>query len=631
MTSTPLNILQQYWKYPNFRPLQEEIITAVLDTNDTFALLPTGGGKSICFQVPAMCKEGICVVISPLIALMQDQVRSLQQKGIKAIALTSGIKYQELEVLLDNCMYGNYKFLYISPERLQQELIKERLKRMPINLIAVDEAHCISQWGNDFRPSYKKIHILRELKPAVPVIALTASATPVVIEDIIQELDLFQPKVFRKSFYRKNLAYIVQHTLDKKHQLLTILSKHAGSAIIYVRNRRLSVEISDFLQANHLTATYYHGGVDAIEKNKRFQQWMHDEIRIMVATNAFGMGIDKPDVRTVIHINIPESIESYFQEAGRAGRDEQPSYAYLLKNHNDIKNVTAQFIDVLPDIHFVKLVYRKLCNYFRISYGEGEQSIQYFNFNTFCKTYTLSGLMTYNTLIFLDRCGVIDFTKRYTKKTSLHVIVSGNQLLEFLNRNTPYELITKAILRTYSGIFEAPTPINLALIATKVGVTEMQIIDVLQQLQNAELVLFEHAVSDAEITFLVPREDAHTIHRIAGDLKQQVAAKIKKVKAMIHFVSTTTSCRSNMLLSYFGEDNPTDCGQCDVCTHPTEANLNLHQIQKEIIALLTQEELSSRALISRLPYPEKIAIEVLRQLNEHRIIKINTNNEYQLI
>ncbi|WP_299222817.1 ATP-dependent DNA helicase RecQ [uncultured Aquimarina sp.] len=630
--TTPIQLLQENWNYDTFRPLQEEIINAVIENNDTFTLLPTGGGKSICFQIPALLKPGICIVISPLIALMQDQVQHLQQKGIKAIALTSGIKYSELDTLLDNCIYGNYKFLYLSPERLQQDLVKERLKRMTINLIAVDEAHCISQWGNDFRPSYKKIKILREIKPAVPIIALTASATPEVVDDIIKELDLFQPKIFRQSFFRSNLGYMVYHTLDKNDKLIRILKRYQGSSIIYVRNRKSAIEISEFLNASGYAATYYHGGVDAKEKNKRFQQWLTEEVRVMVATNAFGMGIDKANVKTIIHYNIPESIESYFQEAGRAGRNGETSYAFLLKNENDILRVQNQFIKVLPDVDFVKLVYRKLSNYFRISYGEGEQSVHGFNFNSFCKAYNLNTLMTYNALQFLDRCSVINFTQRFTKKSTIHITSAGNHLLKYLEQNPHLELITKAILRTYGGVFDEEVKVNLSLIASKVNTTEANVIEVLKKLQDAELLEFHHKLTDADIVFLVPREDDHTINRVKPYIKELRSSKTNKVKTMIGFVQNESICRSRQLLAYFGEKDSKDCGICSVCrSNKKTTTTDPKEIRNNIINLLQEKQLSSRDILTQLRCPEETALEVLRELNEHNIIKIDPYNNYQLV
>ncbi|TYP75108.1 RecQ family ATP-dependent DNA helicase [Aquimarina intermedia] len=630
--SSALQILHKYWKHESFKPSQEQVITSLADGNDTLALLPTGGGKSICFQVPALMQEGICIVISPLIALMQDQVRNLNDRGIKALALPSGISYKDLDTLLDNCIYGNYRFLYLSPERLLQDLVQERIKRMKVNYVAVDEAHCISQWGNDFRPSYKKIKILRQIHPTVPIIALTASATPKVIEDIKMELELFQPNIYKASFYRNNLGYWTIKATDKRYQLLRILKKYEGSSILYVRNRKTAVELTEFLKASHIKAEYYHGGVDSKLKTERFNSWMQDKTRVMVATNAFGMGIDKPDVRTVIHYHIPESIESYFQEAGRGGRDDKQALAFLLHNENDSIRLDNQFIKVLPDSAYVQFVYRKLSNYFQISYGEGEQSIHDFNFNTFCKTYNLNTTITYNALLLLDRCSVISFVQRFSKKSAIHITSTQNQLLNYSADQKVTSLIIKGILRTYGGIFDDETPINIPLLASKLAMDETLIINTLTTLQDEGLLTFTYAQSDAEIIFLVPREDELTINRIRHHIKEYTQSKVEKVAAMVSFIKNTSQCRSQQLLEYFGEKKPDECEICSYCytNQQNKTSFDTKAIQHQIVVLLKNKNQSSRTLVEQLAYPETVVLEIIKEMNIHGVIKINPDNTYQL-
>lgn len=628
----PINILERYWNFTEFKPLQEDIINAVIEGEDTFVLLPTGGGKSLCFQIPALAKEGICIVISPLIALMKDQVQKLQEQGIKAIALTSGIPPQQLDTLLDNCIYGNYKFLYLSPERLQQELVQERIKQMNVNLIAVDEAHCISQWGNDFRPAYKNITLLRQLQPSINIVALTASATPKVVEDIIKELDFIKPKVFKQSFTRPNLAYMVLHEEDKYYRLESILKKYTASSIIYVRNRKLTLEISSFLEKKGISATFYHGGLSNPEKDTHMQLWLNNQKQVMVATNAFGMGIDKPEVKTIIHFNLPESLESYFQEAGRAGRNGDKAFAVILKNNSDEVLIKNQFLNVLPTVEFIKQVYRKLCNYFQISYGEGEFSTFDFDFNAFCKTYDFSSILCYNTLLILDRTSVISLSRQFHNQVSIEVIATNAVVFHYLETHKNLELIVKSILRMYGGVFEHDTKINLAKIAEKASSNEAVLISALKQLDKDEIITLKLAKTDAQVTFIVPREDDKTINRIASVIEQQNDLKQLQVASVLNYIKNDTTCKNVQLLSYFGEKNISPCGVCSVCTKTKKRNKpqDIKSLKNQVIELLENGDLSSREMISQLNCSENDLKTVLQLLLEHQIISITKTNTYKL-
>jgi len=627
----PINILERYWKFTDFRPLQEDIINAVINNEDTFALLPTGGGKSVCFQIPALAKEGICIVISPLVALMNDQVNALLNKGIKAIALTSGISNKEIDTLLDNCIYGNYKFLYLSPERLQQELVQDRIRQMNVNLIAVDEAHCISQWGNDFRPAYKNINILRQLHPTVNVIALTASATPEVVEDIITELDFISPKVFKQSFYRPNIAYMVFEEEDKYFRLEAILIKNKQPSIIYVRNRRLSLEITQYLESKNITSTYYHGGLNNTVKDQHLNDWLSSKKQVMVATNAFGMGIDKSDVKTVIHINLPDSIESYFQEAGRAGRDEAKAYAVILKNKNDNIALNNQFLKVLPTVDFVKIVYRKLCSYFQISYGEGSYQTFDFNFNDFCKTYKFNTVTTYNTLNILDNTSVITLSKQFNKRIEVQFLISSHALFKYLDSHKDFDIIIKSILRTYGGIFEHSTKINSSLISDKAGIKETRLINVLEQLAKDEIITLLINKTDAQITFIEPREDEKTINRIASIITQQNTLKQKQVKAVLDYVNNDQLCKSIQLLTYFGEKNIEPCGICSVCiSAKAKPKTDFKIVKNKIIESLEFGDKNSKTLFTTLPFTEAEINKSLKTLLEEDIIVITKTNSYKL-
>ena len=629
--SHPIQILEKYWNYTSFKPLQEDIINAVLDGEDTFALLTTGGGKSICFQIPALAKEGICIVISPLIALMKDQVRALKEKDIKAMALTSEYKYAELNTMLDNCVFGNYKFLYLSPERLQQDIVQDRIRQMNVNLIAVDEAHCISQWGNDFRPAYKNITILRELQPTVNIIALTATARAKVVDDIVKNLDFIKPKIFKQSFKREQLAFMVFEAEDKLYKIEQILKKNPQSSIIYARSRKHTYEIHAYLKSKGFLSTFYHGGLSNNEKESHFNQWFNNQKQVMVATNAFGMGIDKADVKTVIHVNLPESLESYFQEAGRAGRNGKKAFAVILKNKGDEQHVKNQFLKILPSIDFIKLVYRKLCNYFQISYGEGEFTTFDFNFNTFCKTYNFNTHTTYNALQALDRTSIIHLSQQYQNTSVIMFLVSSNHLFTYLEKHQEISMVVKSILRTYGGAFDQDVKINTSIIANKLSLKEDDIINVLVRLEKDDIISLKLNKTDAEITFLEPREDDKTINRIARIIEQQNKLKEQQIAAVLDYINNDVICKSSQLLSYFGEDNLKDCGICSVCLNNNNkvfAKILDTDIEK-IISVLKEKPLSSREIIETTKIKESIITSILRDMLENNLIELTNTNTYK--
>jgi len=628
--SKTLEILQKYWKHDSFRYPQEEIIDAVLKGEDTFALMPTGGGKSVCFQVPALIKDGICLVISPLVALIKDQVQNLQAKGIKAIALTGGIPQDEIITLLDNCQFGNYKFLYLSPERLQSDWILDRIKNLPINLIAIDEAHCISQWGHDFRPAYLKIAILKEHFPNVPFIALTASATPRVKEDILLQLKLKEPAIFSKSFYRENIAYMVFEVEDKLHIVKQVLLKNPQPSIIYVTNRKACSETVNQLNSMGFTATFYHGGMTTKDKESHMKLWMDEKVQVMVATNAFGMGIDKTNVKTIIHLHLPQNLENYYQETGRAGRNGEKSFAILLNNPSDLLHAESQFISILPDKEFLNLAFSKLCAFFQIAYGEGIDQKFSFSFNQFCVKYKLPTLKTYNALQFLDRQGVITLSQEFSEKINLQFIIPSKEVIRYMSLNPKEEEIILAILRTYPGIYEYQTSINTSLIAKKSAKPESVIDVVLQKLKEKGVISMTTKNNDASITFNEIREDERTINRVSKNLLAQNKLKTEQLQAVLNYSTDHNTCKNKLLMLYFGEIIKEDCGICSYCISKNKTASNIDTASEKIISLLKTQDYNSRDIQKLTHLSKDDVIFALQMLLEKQTIYIKSNNLYAL-
>ena len=625
-----LAILQKYWQHDSFRSLQNEIIDSVLSDQDTFALMPTGGGKSICFQIPGLMKEGICLVISPLVALMKDQVANLQKRGIKAIALTGGIRSEEMIDLLDNCQFGNYKFLYLSPERLQSDWILDRIKGLPINLITIDEAHCVSQWGHDFRPAYLKISALKTHFPKVPFLALTATATPRVKEDIITELGMHNPNQFEKSFARKNIAYMVFEVEDKLYRMQQILKKNPQPSIIYVRNRKSCLDISAQLQSLGYKSTYYHGGLTAREKDKNMQLWMEEKAQVIVATNAFGMGIDKANVKTVIHIQLPENIENYYQEAGRAGRNGEKAFAVLLTSPADIVQSESQFLNILPDKVFLNTMYVKLCNYFQIAYGEGIDEQFSFNLHHFCLKYGFPALKTFNAMRFLDGQGILTMSQEFSEKITLQFLIPSKEVIRYTSMNPNDEEVILTILRTYPGVYEMQTTFNLPLIAKKSHHSEAEILAVLQKLKEKEIIEYHSKSNDATLIFNEIREDERTISKVSKYLTRQNELKKEQLESVLKYVREKDICKSKMILEYFGEKTTVNCGICSYCITIKKPKKDFDLLSKKITTLLKTEDLSSREIQDRTKNTADDVIFVLQQLLEDDLLIIQNNNKYTL-
>ena len=619
--------LKKYWNFSTFIEPQGEIIQAVLDKKDVIALLPTGGGKSICFQVPALIKEGVCLVISPLISLIQDQVENLKKRGIKATSIQSGASENEILTLFDNIKYGNYKFLYISPERLQHTLIQEKIKQLTISFVAVDEAHCISEWGHDFRPAFRNITILRDLIPDVHFIALTATANKRVLLDIEKSLNLKETNIFKKSFFKEHLAYQIFTVEDKLKKLQQIFSKTKKTGIVYVNSRKKTVQIAQFLNLNNFKSSFYHGGLTTSEKENAFKNWMTEKTPIMVATNAFGMGIDKENVGIVIHFDIPYSIENYIQEAGRAGRNHKKAFAVLLKNDNDISNQIEFEKKTVPNIKEVKEIHRKLYQYFRISLGEIPENSLGFNLLEFSKIYDFPVSKVDAVLRILANNSIIEITNTYNKKSSIIFHETSKNITFYAINNIYLKNFINSILRTYTGLFEQEVKINEFLLAKKNNMTSTQVIGYLNQLEKDGILSYHRVQTDSEIRFLIPRGDDKIINFFSKEITQFLKQKEKKSIDFLSFIQNNLICRSIQILDYFDEKSTKKCGICDVCL--SEKKYEKKDIIFEILMVLNEKgKLSSQEINQFLNFNEKDILINLRQLISENKITINNQNKY---
>lgn len=625
------DILKKYWSYDTFRPLQEEIIRTVLKGNDTLALLPTGGGKSICFQVPALSKEGLCIVVSPLIALMKDQVENLQRRQIKAMAVTSAMSRSEIDVALDNCIYGKYKFLYVSPERLTTDIFRTRVKKMNVSLIAVDEAHCISQWGYDFRPSYLKISELRGLLPEVPLLALTATATPEVVKDIQLKLLFKKENVQKKSFARENLAYVVLKEEDKLKRLLKICSNIKGTGIVYVRNRRKTKEVADFLNTNKINADHYHAGLNPQLRDARQLKWLEGRTRVIVCTNAFGMGIDKPDVRFVAHLDLPDCIEAYFQEAGRAGRDEKKAFAVLLYNEADRLELEGNLKKNFPPIEEIKRTYQALVNFFQLAAGTGEGSNFNFDLGSFCETYKLNASVVFNSLKLLEKENYVSLTEAVSQPSRIHFTVHRDELYKFQVANPKYDEFIKLILRSYSGVFDEFVKISESELSRRSNIHYEDVLKLLEYFQKVNLLTYHPQTDYPQIIFTQNAQPAKDLYLSKENYSGRKAKAMERADAIVHYVSETHLCRSRTLLAYFGETDSDDCGVCDICLERKRTEFTheeFEQVMGEIVNMLTMHPLTLKELVEHIPdHREEKILKVVRWLMDNNEVLYDDANK----
>ncbi len=627
-----IDVLIKYWGHTQFRLKQQEIINQVINKKDTLALLPTGGGKSICYQVPTLMQEGICLVISPLIALMGDQVRFLKSKGIKSVAITAGMHYREIDTALTNCIYGGVKFLYLSPERLQNELVQTRIKEMNINLITVDEAHCISEWGHSFRPAYRHISEIRGIIPNTPVLALSATATTSVIDDIQNNLDFKEKNLIQSSFVRGNLSYVVDNVEDKKSRLLKLVDKIKSSVIIYVGSRKAAKEITNFLLNNNYSANYYHGGLTVKARKERQESWTKNQTRIMVATNAFGMGIDKPDVKLVVHLELPSTIEAYFQEAGRAGRDGKQAYTFLLANGGDVKKQQDLLTLRYPSITEIKSVYQNLANYFQLAENEiPEQEIS-FNMVNFTERYKIPRLKVYNILKYLEKEEHIKLSEAINSHSKLIMKVSNAELYKFQIANKYYDNFLKLLLRSYPNLFYNYVIINEQEIANRLNTTNEEVIRLLNKLVQLEIIKYDPKNNNSQITYLKPRKDTEKLYLAEKKWEERKKYEQEKLDKITNYIIDNGSCRSKLLLHYFGEQESEKCGKCDFCVNEKRQKIKeseYKEITIKIKAILIDKELTIDEICSLIPnYNEQQLISIIQYLfDKDRVGKFG--NKYQ--
>ena len=621
-------LLKQYWGYDSFRGIQEEIINSISENKDTLGLMPTGGGKSITFQVPALAKDGLCLVITPLIALMKDQVQNLRKRGIKALSIYSGMSRQDIITTLENCIFGNYKFLYISPERLDTEIFRTKLRKMKVSIITVDESHCISQWGYDFRPAYLKIAEIRELLPDVPILALTATATPEVVKDIQARLHFRRENVFRMSFERSNLAYIVRKTDNKTGELLHILRSMPGSAIVYVRNRRRTKEITELLNNEDITADFYHAGLDDATKDIRQHRWQSGGSRVMVATNAFGMGIDKPDVRIVIHMDLPDSIEAYFQEAGRAGRDGQKAYAVILYAKADKTTLHKRIPDTFPEKEYIKDVYEHLQYYYQMAMGDGLDCVREFNIEDFCRKFKYFPVPVDSALKILTQAGYLEYTGEQDNTSRLLFTIRRDELYRLREMGDDMDKLIQTVLRSYTGVFTDYTYINEDSLAIRTGLTRRQIYEQLVHLAKLRIVSYIPRKKTPYIIYTRERIEAQLIH-ISPEIYEERKARYEtRINAMLEYVTNDTLCRSRMLLDYFGEKNEHNCGQCDTCIglrkQTATCQPDREELYEKIHKILSGAPQTPAGLLEQLPIEKELLTEALhRLLDEGKIIVVD--------